>query len=112
MGKFIFRVMERAVIFFSLWLFAALFLYVQGNFRHFSDENLGAILRVASVGAVLLLFAIAVFIGSGIIAGVTKQYKVWPRLLLALPGTVIAILSLYVSQIIEILADGILPWEF
>jgi hypothetical protein len=112
MRKLIFRVIERAVIFLSLWIFAALFLFVQGNFRHFSDENLRAILRAASIGGVLLLFAIATFLISGIIAGVTKQCKVWPRIVLALPGTIIAFLALYASQIIEILSDGILPWEF
>jgi hypothetical protein len=71
-----------------------------------------AILRAASIGAALLLFAIAAFLVSGTIAGVTKKCKVWPRLILALPGAVIAIIALYVPQIIEILADGILPWEF
>jgi hypothetical protein len=109
MYKFIFRITERAVIFLGLWIFAALFLYVQGNFRHFSDENLLAILRAASIGAVLLLFAIAAFLVSGLVAGVTKQCKVWPRLLLALPGAIIALLALYVPQIIAILADGIWP---
>jgi hypothetical protein len=112
MRQLIFRVTERAVIFFSLWIFAALFLYFQGNFRHFSDENLRAILRAVSIGAVPLLIALAAFLVSGIIAGITKECKVWPRIILALPGAFIAILALYVPQIIEILSDGILPWEF
>jgi hypothetical protein len=111
MRQLIFRVTERAVIFLGLWIIAALFLYVQGNFRHFSDENLRAILRSTSIGAVLLLIALTTFLVSGIIAGVTKKCKVWPRIILALPGTVIAIIALYVPQIIEILADGSLPGE-
>jgi hypothetical protein len=112
MGKFIFRITGRGVVFFTLWLAAALFLYGQGNFRHFSDENLLMILHVASIVAAPLLFTLAVFLISGITAAVTKQCKVWPRILLALPGAVIAIIALYVPQIIEILVDGILPWEF
>jgi hypothetical protein len=111
MRQLIFRVTERVVIFFGLWIIAALFLYVQGNFRHFSDENLAVLLRTVSIGAVPLLVALAAFLVSGIIAGLTKKCKVWPRIILAVPGAVIAIIALYVPQIIEILADGILPWE-
>jgi len=107
----LYRILDRTVLFLTLFLSSLIFFYILGNYQDFIDKNQNLILYIATITAILLIF----FSADGLIISVllffrknTARYRqhVFTFVLMAL-AFIYGFVLMFVTRIIDFLSEGI-----